>query len=844
MSMLILKMIKYLNIALPIPLNNLFTYQMEVPDQSDLIGCRAIVQFGKRRVTGVIVEQSDSPPESVRHIKKIIELLDKKPVYSNELLQLTKWIADYYMCSWGDSLKAALPSVFSPKTLMSFSLSDNVSSEKIQSVSESSKSKDKIINYLLSTKSPVSIGRIEKELGLKSVHEHLLSLTNEGIINISEITKYSIQKKYVKSVILNDDIVHKENLQSILSGLDKKSPKQSAILGFIYSAFIKTNLPLNYQKLLADTKVTSSVLASLEKKEFIKIIDVEVDRTNDDNSTKLAFTDESLLALTEEQNNAYQKIKDSIDLEQYKPFLLHGVTGSGKTLVYMQAIKHALNKGKSSLLLVPEISLTPQLIDRFKNVFGNIVVALHSKISDGERFDAWRKITAGEKKIVIGARSSIFAPLLNLGLIIVDEEHESSYKQDSPSPRYHGRDAALIRGRIGNATVVLGSATPSLESRYNAENGKLELLEIKNRADGAVLPQIKVINKITEKKSDGLIGSFSKSLIDSIIDTVNRKEGVILFHNRRGFSSQLYCGDCGYIPECKHCDVTLTFHKKKKQLICHYCGYTISSFISCPACGYHTLEEVGSGTQRFEDELPAILKESGIQPIIERLDLDSTSKKGALRNILNRFFRGETDILIGTQMVAKGLDFSRVTLVGVINADLQLFLPDFRANERTFQLLTQVSGRAGRKADKPGNVIIQTSNPQNPAIQGVLNGSYEEFYQNELKNRMDAGYPPFTRFVAIEISGKNDKQVHKAAQTYFEKIPDSKYFTKLGPTIPLIPRIRDVYRQIIIIKGDKVADPLGNILRKGIKRAEKEYSANFSSSTIKITIDIDSFHAL
>jgi primosomal protein N' (replication factor Y) len=646
--------------------------------------------------------------------------------------------------------------------------------------------------------------------------------------------------KKQKGVVLMPDYFENETkLRTLLDELDKNKYKHSLLLSKVFLSQSKNIVP-KLSSLLKEVNISRSVVNTFVKKGILEIVDIEVDRSVG-NEESLSVRDESKLTLSDEQQHCLEQIKRTIANGETKPILIKGVTGSGKTLIYMHIIAEMLEKGKNILLLVPEISLTPQLIDRFRNTFGDNIVALHSRMSDGERFDAWRLIRLGEKQIIIGARSAVFAPVRNLGLIIVDEEHDHSYKQDSPVPRYNGRDTAIMRANFAGIPVILGSATPSLESMYNAEIGKYKLLQINRRADGAVLPEISLVDKIEAKKSGQMNGAISKYLLDEIKERLKNKEGIILFQNRRGFASFLECPDCGYVPMCKNCDVALTYHKSKNQLRCHYCGYSTHSFNACPACGYAGLKELGYGTQRIEDELEQLLHEEGFAPVIQRVDLDSTSRKGALRKIFTGFISGEIDILIGTQMVSKGLDFERVTLVGVIDADLQMFLPDFRATERTFQLLTQVAGRSGRTSAKPGKVVIQTAHPRHLALRAVFASSYDMFYKEELENRRKAVYPPFVRFVVIEFSGKDEATVEAKANDFYKLIPASDSFEMLGVTLPLIPKLQNRYRRMIIIKSDKQKDKSGKTLRRSLAAALQQYNVKHSSSSVFLKIDIDAF---
>ena len=830
------------NIALPVPIDKLFSYEIDGIDEVEgLIGSRVLVPFGRRMLTGIIIEENQNPDKSVK-LKKVEEIIDEIPSFSRDMLKLTRWISEYYMCPWGLVLKAALPTGMSPKTLIKISLTKELDDYDVEKFGGQSTKRKMFLNYLRQHSEPVSLAYLKKKLRMPYLNDFLESLAQSGIIKVEAGLTKSASVKNQKGVRLTEEYFSDEKkLRDLLNQLDKAKPKHSILIGRIYLNQSK-GLVTKVSTLLKEINVSRSVLNTLQKQGIVEIIDIEIDRSIESNK-KLSERDESKLPLTEEQEFCLAEIKKTIDNKERKPLLLHGVTGSGKTLIYIHAMDYIIKQGKNVLLLVPEISLTPQLIDRFRNVFGNGIAALHSRMSEGERFDAWRLIRKGEKRIVIGARSAVFAPLQNLGLIIVDEEHEQTYKQDSPAPRYNARDTAVMRAKLEDVPVILGSATPSVETMYNAKTGKYKLLEINDRADGAKLPEIVIVDKIAATKAGSFRGSVSKELVEEIEERLRNKEGVILFQNRRGFASFLECPDCGFIPMCKNCDVSLTYHKKKNRLRCHYCGYTIDAYRSCPACGYPELKEYGFGTQRIEDELAEILKEDGFEAVIQRVDLDSTSKKGALRRIFTAFVSGEIDILVGTQIVAKGLDFERVTLVGVINADLQMFLPDFRASERTFQLLTQVAGRSGRSGGKPGNVLIQTSHPRHPAIQAVIRSSYEMFYEKELSQRRELDYPPFVRFAVVEFSGKNEKTVEEKAKRFFNLIPQDSAFRLYGVTQPFIPKLQNHYRRMIVIKDDKKKDKSGRIMRNALAKAFKEYSEKYGSASVFVKIDIDAYNS-
>jgi primosomal protein N' (replication factor Y) len=518
------------------------------------------------------------------------------------------------------------------------------------------------------------------------------------------------------------------------------------------------------------------------------------------------------------------------------------VTGSGKRLVYVKLIEEIIRKGKQALYLLPEISITPQIVDRMKNFFGEKIAVLHSRMTDNERNKIFSKIQQGEFPIVLGVRSAIFSPLNNLGLIIVDEEHDASYKQSSPAPRYNARDAAIVRARMENCTIVLGSATPSLETLHNVEKGNYKIHKLLKRVDEAKLPEIQVVDIREERKQKKLEQNFSSVLIDKITDKLEKNEGIILFHNRRGYAPQLYCPDCGNVPMCKNCDIALTYHKKAEKLVCHYCGYIIPSIKMCNICGSDDISEIGAGTEKIEEELKSILQNRGYSPKIARFDKDSTSKKDSSRRIMYGFINGDIDILVGTQMLTKGIDIGRVTLVGIINADQHLFFPDFRSNERTYQIITQVAGRAGRKSTASGEVIIQTSNPQAYAIDLAAKQDFSKFIQIETDIRRQINYPPFCRMVKIEILGVDFEEVNKAAYHFAGLFPKNiRGISLIGPVTPAISRIQSLFRQLIFIKSNKQTDKSNKLLVKVLDDVYQKYQKTYSSNSIKIIFDIDSF---
>lgn len=834
------KNILYIKVALPIGLDRLFTYQINGYDRNDdLIGRRVAVPFAKRSLTGVVVEFDDQPSSDYQ-IKGINEFLDDSPVFSLSLLKLAKWVSEYYMCPLGETLKAALPQGMTPKSVVKTSIQPEAFGMDLDSYFKNAPKRKELFEFLKKQNAPVSIEYLQKKLKSTSISPLLSTLQEAGLIHCEQVSTKAVKPKTLKCIVFNPEFFDDDSkFLPHLELAEKKAPARAVLLTRLFELYQSGRREVHVKDL--EEKPTPAQISVFEKAGLISVISKEINRNDEQKPTNsLAKRNEYELDLTEEQQSATDKVINAIDVGAFKAFLLNGVTGSGKTLVYLHAIHHVIALGKSALMLVPEIALTPQLIDRFEKVFPGQIAVFHSRMSDGERFDAWRAAQSGEAKIVIGARSGIFAPLKDLGLIIVDEEHESSYKQDSQNPRYNARDTALVRASFENAVVLLGSATPSFESLHNVRAGRYELLEILHRADGAKMPVVKAIDMISAGKTGQMRGSFSKELLDKIVDRLQKKEGVILFQNRRGFASYLECPDCAEIPTCKNCSVTLVFHRAANQLRCHYCGYVAKAHRTCVRCGHPDMREVGSGTQRIEEELAEYMDMQNIVCSIERMDLDTTSAKGSHRAMLERFSNGQTDILIGTQMVAKGLDFDRVTLVGVVNADIQLFLPDFRAGERTVQLLLQVSGRAGRSAALQGEVLIQTAHPNNPAIIHSIENNYKDYFRDEVVFRKNALYPPFSRFCLIEFTCEDMTLVAEAANFFYAGIPRWQHFITLGPILPTIAKLRGKNRRLIVIKNLKELDPKGAFLRAALREALVKY-AEKSYPSVKFSIDIDTF---
>ncbi|MFA3782177.1 primosomal protein N' [Melioribacteraceae bacterium 4301-Me] len=818
-------LLKYAQVVFPQPFRNLFTYL--IPDELlglVKVGVRVVVPFGKRTLTGFVVALTNST-EVKEKIKPIKDVLDEKPIFDEKALKFYEWISEYYISSLGEALRNSVPygtEVESKKKVVA----DKIICRKLF---DSEKRKDSLKAKVLSKlmdKEINSVSQIQKAVKNKNIYSVLRSLEKLGAVSIiDDVIPQRVKEKKIKHVSLAKSI---DEIYNTIPELERKSPKQIVILLELISQKEK-EIPL--QQLIKKTNTNYSVINSLVKKGFISIYEKRVERVYSE-----IYTEKSKeIQLSERQKYIIDKIGNRISSSEFESFLLHGITGSGKTQVYIELSKIALSKGKDIIILVPEISLTPQITARFFNHFGDKVTVIHSRLSLGERYDAWRGIINGKFKIVIGARSALFAPLKNLGLIVVDEEHDQSYKQQEMIPKYHARDAAIVLAKLNNCPVVLGSATPSIESMYNALTGKFTLLELPERIDNAKLPIIRLVDVTIEKKKKQMENIFSRILLNEIIERLGKKEGVIILQNRRGFATQVFCGDCGEVIICPNCSVSMVHHINKNVLKCHYCGTTVPVPKACPVCGSIALKFFGTGTQRVEDELGFYLPNVKI----ERIDSDTIDRKGKLSEILNRFAKGEVQILVGTQMVSKGLDFANVTLVGVISAETTLWLPDFRADERTFQLLTQVAGRSGRSKSE-GEVIIQTQNHKHFVLQKVLMNDYKGFYENEIKLRLQGEYPPFTRLALVEMKDENEKRLKAAINEFFELLKKYKKGIKLTPPHEaVIYKIKGSYRYQIILKCDKKIDSSGKLMRTALLNSYVEYIQKSKFKDIRPIIDVD-----
>jgi primosomal protein N' (replication factor Y) len=817
----------YVEIVFPLPFRKTFTYK--VPEELEpvaIMGVRAVAPFGKRTLTGFIV--NTSLKTSVKEkIKSIYDVLDDSPIIDDLSLKFYEWLSGYYLSSLGEALRLAVPlgtDVASKRKI----LIDPEYCEKLLSDEKKKTSVRAKILKELTTRTQITQSHLSKLVGKKNIYSQIRTLQKQGAITITDdVEKAKVKPKNVKYVKLSKTI---GEVYAAFPELESRSPKQVKILlELIAIKSEEKSLPV--AELLHKTESSISSIESLKKKGFVTVFDKEVERRYSEAYSEV----HQELKATAHQADIIKSVAPLIKKEKFHTFLIHGVTGSGKTQVYIELTKEALKQKKTVLILVPEISLTPQMTSRLFNNFGDTVTVIHSRMSAGQRFDSWRRVLSGKSRVVIGARSALFAPLRNIGLIVVDEEHDASYKQADLIPRYNARDAAVYLGNLNKCPVVLGSATPSIESMYNAKTGKYQLLELPERIDDAKLPHIRFVNISIERKKKKMENVFSRTLLDKIEDRLKKKEGTIILQNRRGFSTQIYCEDCSEVETCDNCSVPMVYHINKNIIQCHYCGLVKDVPGACTNCGSLAIKYFGTGTERVEDELAFYFPSANIT----RVDSDSISRKAVLSKILLSFSKGDIDILVGTQMVSKGLDFSRVTLVGVIAAETTLWLPDFRADERTFQLLTQVSGRAGR-SQVPGEVIIQTQNEKHFALQMVLKHDYFGFYNKELADREKMGYPPFTRIALIETKDQSEKKAKGAIYDYYNELKKFKKWLNISsPTYAVIARLKGNYRFHILIKSSKDDDPGGAVLRKAILDSYVEFNRKSRYKDVKLFYDID-----
>lgn len=814
----------FIDVIVPIPIQNLFTYSVNRDEALFLKpGMRVTVPFGKSKVYTALVFSVHSQEPGSYKTKEIEQILDEKPIVTELQIKHWQWMANYYMCTLGEVLRAAVSKAFL------------LESETIIALNQTIKFDDSLLNdeellivEALELQKELRIQEVQDIVNKKAVFTILHRLVDQKIIVSKEEVVEQYKPKMVKYVQLHNDYLSSEGLQKLLEQL-AAAKKQKEVVMHYFTISSKSKKPIALKELQQLSNVSDSVIKALENKGVIKIFEIRKDRID--------FEGEDIQAiksLSEPQQKAFLSIKEH--WESKKVTLLHGVTSSGKTEIYVKLIEEVLNNEKQVLYMLPEIALTTQLINRLKVYFGDKIAVYHSKYSTNERVEVWQNVLSQKEKarLIIGARSSMFLPFQNLGLVIVDEEHEPSYKQYSPSPRYHARDAAIVLANFHNANVLLGSATPALETYFNALNHKYGLVSLTERFGNVKLPDIELINLRETYHKRQMQGHFSKPLLEAMQKTLSEGEQVLLFQNRRGFSPTVECLTCGNSPQCPNCDVSLTYHQHKKQLRCHYCGYHIAMQEACMACGSSHLDTKGLGTEQIETELKSIFPDKKIA----RMDQDTTRGKHAYEKLIEGLEQGEIDIMVGTQMLAKGLDFRNVSLVGVMNADNLLNYPDFRALERSFQLLLQVSGRAGRTS-KQGKVFIQSFNPTHPILQQVVAQNYEEMYKMQVAERFDFKYPPYYRLIKITVKDRKFVKMQTAATWLGASLRNVFQENILGPEQPPVGRIRNEYITNILIKipGNQSVKKSKEI----IKKIEKTFLSIKDFRSVKLTIDVDNY---
>ncbi len=819
---------RFAELILPVPIPKLFTYRVPAAmNEMVKVGQRAIVQFGSRKIlTGIIFDIHQQPPKTYE-AKSILELVDEDEVIGTHQFSLYQWMASYYMCTLGEVINAALPSGLKLSSESMVQLHPSFDWETTPF--DFSEKERMVINHL--KQDTLSYSDVSKLLGARSIYSILKSLTSKEAVIVFEFVKEKFKPKTEKRIRLTKEFLTKKALEGVFATLSNKQKQEEVLLRYLQIVPVFSDKDLNTKgvtkAVLLEGEISPSSLNTLVKNKILEEFELIVPRFGFDDPEKVPP-----LLLSEKQEEARNSIIREFEVKD--TVLLHGVTGSGKTEIYIDLIRRALEGGSQVLLLIPEIALTTQIVYRLKKIFGSEMGVYHSKFSDNERVEVWNGIQSGKFKFIIGVRSSIFLPFDNLALIIVDEEHDPSYKQHDPAPRYNARDVALVMATHHHAKVLLASATPSAESYFQSTLGKYGLVRLPDRFGEAHLPEIIYANMSVERKRKSNRGEFSSLLIKEIGEALKRKEQVILFQNRRGYAPMVQCEDCNWIPKCINCSVSLTYHQYRHEMICHYCGYREDLPSQCPTCSSKRILTKGYGTEKIEEELKLLFPEVNVQ----RMDWDTTRTRSGYESIIESFEKGETDILVGTQMVTKGLDFDRVSLVGVFDADRMMHFPDFRSYERAFQLIVQVSGRSGRR-EKKGKVIIQTSDPNHRLFDFVAANDVKGFIDTQLADRHDHLYPPYVRLIEITVKHTDKLKCKQIAEALTQQIrQDIKGIKTLGPGEPIVSKIRNEFLMNILVKIARdqgklsdIKDRLGHLADSILSK--KEFR------TAKIIFDVD-----
>ena len=817
----------FAEILLPLPVPGTFTYRVPYAlNDAIRIGQRAVVQFGKTKIlSGLVVNLTEEVPQV--EVKYLMDLLDDEPLVNATQLKFWDWVKSYYLCHLGEVMQAALPSALKLSSESKVMLANDFTLDSM-----ALNDYEYMIVEALQIQPKIAISEVSKIIGFKKVMPLIHTMMEKGILMMEEELNEKYRAKYERFVRLASPFRNETTLQEAMDSLTKRAYKQLEVLLAYLTLGGDCDNDIKAAELLKKANANSAVLKAMADKGIFEVYERQVSRLKDFK----AQTEVASIQLTETQQRAYSQIKEGFGAN--KPVLLHGVTSSGKTEIYIKLIQEALNEGKQVLYLLPEIALTAQIINRLKQYFGDKLGVYHSRYGTNERVEVWHQVLdfsknqGSQRQIIIGSRSAIFLPYSNIGLIIVDEEHDSSFKQMDPAPRYNARDAAIVLGAMHHAKVLLGSATPSYESYYNALNGRYHLVEITERYGGVEMPEIILSDMRVERRRNTMQADFGSTLLEAVKTTLEQRHQAILFQNRRGFSLRVECDDCHYVPQCINCDVSLIYHKRQNVLRCHYCGYTASVPSECPSCHSTNIKMHGFGTEKIEEDLKLILPKARVA----RLDLDTTRSKSDYQHILEAFQDRETDILVGTQMVTKGLDFDAVKVVGVLNADNMLSFPDFRAHERSFQLMSQVAGRAGRKG-RQGKVIIQTYEPSHPVLQDVLRNDFKDLYEQQMQTRRQFGYPPFYRIVMIRLKHKDYHKLNPAASTLSSMLRPIFKQDLLGPEYPMVSRVKNLYIKQMLIKfnRDHNAQQVKDLIMQQIHLFQQD--AEYKSVIVQIDVD-------
>lgn len=811
----------FTDVILPLALPRTFTYSVN-EDEYHFIkpGMRIVVPFGKSKMYTALVLGVHQIPPQLYEAKAIHQIVDEEPLVNAIQFKHWQWIADYYMCSLGEVYRGAMPTAFllESETILNF---------KRESVVDVAQLTDDeyLIFEALQNQSSIKLQDAEAILNKKRVFPVIQRLLQKNVLHLHEEVQERYKPKLVKYIRLHEVYMQQEQLMALLQDLKGNKQKEAILMYFQLQA--RERKPIAASVLKETAAVSDAVLKSLVEKGIFETYSIQEERVNfEDNQENYQ------IVLSTAQQAAFDDVNREFLSKDV--VLLHGITGSGKTEIYIKLIEDTIAQGKQVLYLLPEIALTTQLVTRLTRYFGNKVSVFHSKYSNNERVEVWNNLLKQSEnaQIVIGARSALFLPFSNLGLLLVDEEHEQTFKQQDPAPRYHARDAAIVLAQFHQAKTLLGSATPSLETYYNAKNNKYGLVTLAERFGKTPLPEVVLVDLKEAYFRKCMKGHFSVQLIDAIAEALALNEQVIVFQNRRGFAPVLECITCGHIPQCTNCNVSLTYHKFKNQLRCHYCGYTIAKPTSCHACSSSDLSTKGFGTEQIEMELTSLFPERKIK----RMDQDTTRGKYSFEKLIDQFKNREIDILVGTQMLAKGLDFDNVSLVGILNADSLLYHPDFRAFERSFQMMTQVAGRAGR-SEKQGKVIIQTYNPMHNTIQQVTHNSYTEMFKEQLYDRQIYKYPPFFRLIRLTLKHRDFDKLKESSLWLYQVLKQQIASPVLGPEEPAINKIRNEYIRTILIKIPAQQSVLST--KKTIQKVLDSFDSVAQYRPVKVTVNVD-----